>query len=98
MEKKRMETVTKKTAKSPRKKLAKKINKTGKLAVAIITFIGTLFGAWQAYKYFNTKDVGGEWYFLLTTTKSSYEPYLGETMGIKLFLKQDNGNISGTGE
>ncbi|MBC7865711.1 MAG: hypothetical protein IAF38_22245 [Bacteroidia bacterium] len=93
-----MESKIKKTKKSKQKSLAKKLGKTGTAIVAVLTFIGASFGAWQAYKYVNTKNAAGAWKIKLTTTKSSYKPYIGETMGIKIFLKQDGENITGTGE
>lgn len=83
-------------------KVSERVKKGGKTVrkaiVGVLTTIALVFSCWQAYDYFRTPDVSGEWFITLKVEESSMKAYIGDEHGIKMFLTQTDKSVSGYGE
>lgn len=79
-------------------KVIKGANNVWKFVIALMTLVTLTFGSIQAYQYFDTPDISGEWYLTLTNTSSTRKAYVGDVTGLKVFFTQTDKSISGQGE
>lgn len=80
------------------KKAIIKINRSGKILVAILSAVVTVGGVWGVYEKFSRHDIEGEWYIEFKVESSSYKAYIGETHTQKVFFIQSDNIVTGNGE